>query len=356
MNAGRVPAAIALVAIVAVVAVAAIIGVVASPGSSSPTAPAASQVVAASVAIAQSATVSPSASVAASPVASASSEASAAASATPLAMGSDGVPRFDHIYLIMMENHAENSVIGNKDAPYLNSLVKAYGLATNYTSIGHQSVPNYLALFSGDTFGIRDDLNRDLKAKNLADQLEDNGMTWHVYEQDLPRVCSRATSAQGGKDFLGEPGTYVRKHNPAISFTDISGDPSRCARITRLAGFDPAAANYELIVPNLTNDMHDGTVAQGDAFLEALVPKILGSPAFGSGLLFITWDEGSGTLGGGGQVATLVNADDVPTGFRSSKTHDHFSLLRTVQDAWGLGCMAHTCEANNLREFFTATH
>ena len=119
---------------------------------------------------------------------------------------------------------------------------------------------------------------------------------------------------------------------------------------------DPAAANYELIVPNLTNDMHDGTVAQGDAFLKAFVPKIVDNPAFAKGLLFITWDEGSGSVGGGGKVATLAIANDVPTGFRSSKTHDHYSLLRTVQDAWGLRCMAHTCEANNLREFFAASH
>ena len=352
MTAPRVPAALAVLAIVAVVAVAVIVAFALVPGTSStasPTAPA-------SVAIVPSPSTSPSSAATASAIASASVAASPVASASPAAIGASGVPRFDHIYLIMMENHAAGTVIGNTQAPYLNTLVKAYGLATNYTAVSHPSMPNYLALFAGSTFGIHDDLNRNLSGKNLADQLEDHGMTWHAYEQDVPAPCSRVTSASGGKDLVGEPGPYVRKHNPAINFTDISGDPSRCAQITRLAEFDPAAANYELIAPNLINDMHDGTVAQGDAFLKAFVPKIVDSPAFANGLLFITWDEGSGTVGGGGQVATLVIANDVPAGFRSSKTHNHFSLLRTIQDSWNLGCLAHTCEANNLREFFPATH
>ncbi len=351
MTVARVPAALAVLAIAAVVAVAAIVGFVATSGTSSasPTAPA-------SVAIVSSPTTSPSAAATESPIGSASVAASPVASASAVAMGAAGVPRFDHIYLLMLENHAAASIVGNRQAPYINSLIKAYGLATNYTAVGHPSVPNYLALFAGSTFGITDDANRNLSGKNLADQLEDHGMTWHVYEQDVPAPCSRVTSASGGKDLVGEPGTYVRKHNPAINFTDISGDPSRCAQITRLADFDPAAANYELIVPNLINDMHDGTVAQGDAFLKAFVPKIVDSPAFANGLLFITWDEGSGSLGGGGKVATLVIANDVAAGFRSSKTHDHFSLLRTIQDSWSLPCLAHTCEANNLREFFPATH
>ena len=347
MTVARVPAALAVLAIAAVVAVAAIVGFVATSGtaSASPTAPA-------SVAIVSSPTTSPSTAATESPIASASVAASPVASASPSAIGASGVPRFDHIYLIMMENHAEGAVIGNADAPYLNGLVKAYGLATNYTAVGHPSMPNYLALFAGSTFGISDDANRNLSGKNLADQLEAHGMTWHVYEQDVPAPCSRVTSASGGKDLVGAAGTYVRKHNPAINFTDISGDPSRCAQITRLAEFDPAAADYELIVPNLTNDMHDGTVAQGDAFLKGFVPKIIDSPAFANGLLLITWDEGSGSVGGGGKVATIVIANDVPSGMRSSKKHDHLSLIRTVEDSWNLGCLAHSCQANNLREFF----
>lgn len=139
---------------------------------------------------------------------------------------------------------------------------------------------------------------------------------------------------------------------PAISFRDIATHPERCARITRLAPFDPAATDFELIVPNMTNDMHDGTVAQGDAFLGDFVPRITSTAAFSNGLLLITWDEGSTSRGGGGHVATIVVAPGVPPGYRSTIRHDHYSLLRTIEDAWGLACLKWTCAANNLREFF----
>lgn len=262
-----------------------------------------------------------------------------------------GVPAFRHIFLIVMENREYGSIVGSSQAPYINGLIRRYGLATNDHAITHPSEPNYLALFAGSTFGVRDDGVHNLTARNLADQLDARGRTWRVYAQDLPGRCSTASAAYGGVDLVGPAGWYARKHEPAISFTDIART-ARCARVTRLAGFSPTAADFELIVPNTTNDMHDGTVAQGDAFLRAFVPRITSSSAFANSLLLITWDEGSTSLGGGGHVATLVVSPLVPAGRRSGVAHTHYSLLRTVEDAWGLGCLSHTCTANDLREFF----
>jgi hypothetical protein len=93
-------------------------------------------------------------------------------------------------------------------------------------------------------------------------------------------------------------------------------------------------------------------VAQGDAFLRAFVPRITASASFADSLLLITWDEGSSSLGGGGQVATIVVSPRVPAGLRSSVSHDHYSILRTIENAWRLGCLADSCTANDLREFF----
>jgi phosphatidylinositol-3-phosphatase len=261
------------------------------------------------------------------------------------------VPPFQHIYLIVLENHEYGSIVGSSSAPYLNSLIRRYGLATNFHAVTHPSLPNYLALFGGSTFGIRDDRVHNITARNLADQLEAHGRSWRVYAQDLPSRCSTVAAAYGGVDLVGRAGWYARKHEPAISFTDISRT-SRCARITRLASFSPTAASFELIVPNMTNDMHDGTIAQGDAFLRAFVPRITSSSAFASSLLLITWDEGTTSLGGGGHVATLVISPRVPAGRRSAISHTHYSILRTIEDAWGLGCLNHSCTANDLREFF----
>jgi acid phosphatase len=263
------------------------------------------------------------------------------------------VPAFSHIYVIVMENHEYGSIVGSSHAPYVNWLIRHYGLATNYHAVTHPSLPNYLALFAGSTYGIRDDAIHNLTARNLADQLAAHGRTWRVYAQDLPSRCYAGKTAYGGVDLVGAAGSYVRSHEPAISFTDISRSATRCGRITHLAGFSPTAASFELIVPNLTNDMHNGTIAQGDAFLRAFVPRITGSPAFTTSLLVITWDEGNTTLGGGGHVATIVISRAVRTGFRSSISHSHYSLLRTIEDAWALGCLNRTCTANDLREFFT---
>lgn len=262
------------------------------------------------------------------------------------------VPHFRHIYLIVMENREYGAIVGSRQAPYINALIRRYGLATNYRAVTHPSEPNYLALWAGSTFGIHDDGVHDLRATTLADQLEAHGRTWRVYAQDYPGRCSTAAVARGGVDLVGAAGWYARKHDPAISFVGVSRDPARCARITHLAGFSPSAADFELVIPNTTNDMHDGSVAQGDAFLRAFVPRITGSPAFADSLLLITWDEGSSSLGGGGRVATIVVSPSVRPGTRSAVAHSHYSLLRTIEDAWGLGCLARTCAANDLREFF----
>ena len=272
------------------------------------------------------------------------------ASAAPTAAR---IPAFDHVYLIIMENREYGSIVGSANAPYINSLISSFGLATNYDAVSHPSEPNYLALFGGSTFGVTDDGIHNLAKSNLADQIQRAALSWHVYEQDYPGHCATTSAAKGGPDLIGPGGWYARKHDPAISFTDISHRPKRCAQITSLASFSPTAANFELIVPNLTNDMHDGTTAQGDAFLKAFVPLITKSHTFAHSLLLITWDEGSTSQGGGGHVATVVVSPLLRSaGTQSAVPHDHYSLLRTIEAGLGLPCLRLACGANDLAEFF----
>ncbi len=269
--------------------------------------------------------------------------------ATPVITGTPGSLTFNHIYVIVMENQGYDNIVGNSDAPYINSLIASYGLATNYNGVAHPSEPNYLALFSGSTQGIADDANHDFAGQNLADQIEEQGKTWMVFAQNVPLDCFKGATATDGAD---GPGTYARKHEPAISFTDISTSPSRCSNITDFTHFDPAAADFEFIVPNLCNDMHDCPVATGDAFLRSFVPTIMNSPAWQEGgVIFIVWDESDGLVGRN-QVPALVISTAVPEGFQSNVAHDHYSLLRTIEDAWGLDCLNKSCSANNLNEFF----
>ena len=137
--------------------------------------------------------------------------------------------------MIVLENHDLASVVGSPSAPYLNSLADRYGLATEYLAVARPSQPNYIALFSGSTKGIADNEVHDLPGLNLADQIEAHGRTWRVFAENVPSGCFVGPTASGGPDGAG---TYARKHEPAISFTDISSNPSRCANIRDLGAFD----------------------------------------------------------------------------------------------------------------------
>lgn len=279
------------------------------------------------------------------------SSSSAPASPSARAAGT-GLPHFAHVYLLVLENEEYSSLVGSADAPYLNGLIAKYGLASNYYGVAHPSQPNYLALFSGSTQGVTDDGNHDLTGASLADQLDAANKTWSVFAQDYPGGCFAGASKSGTGEGIGAAGSYARKHNPAISFTAISSNPSRCARIANFAAFDPAAADFELIAPNQCNDMHSCPIATGDAFLSTFVPRITSSPAFADSVLFITTDEGKSDSGGGGQVLTLVISPLGKTGFTSATRHDHYSLLRTIENSWGLPCLAQSCSANDMAEFF----
>src|ERR1700687_1968486 len=111
-----------------------------------------------------------------------------------------------------MENKDYGSIVGNSSAPYLNSLISQYGLATNYDAVSHPSEPNYLALFSGSTQGVRDDGIYNLSATNLGDQLEAKGKTWRVFAENVPPGCYAGSPASGGGD---GPGNLARQHEPA---------------------------------------------------------------------------------------------------------------------------------------------
>jgi hypothetical protein len=248
-----------------------------------------------------------------------------------------------------MENHEYGSIVGVDDAPYLNGLIAQYGLATGMHAVTHPSEPNYIALASGGTQGVHDDGVYNLDAPSLFDQVEAAGRTWHVYAQGFPGDCSPVASTDEVPDGPGQAGDYARKHNPAISFTSISRNPSRCARITGLAGFDPAAADLELIVPNQHNDMHSASVRTGDDFLRAFLPSILESPAFAAGsLLIVTWDEGSSNDGGGGHIATIVATPGMAPGTRFDAPTTHYSVLRTIEDAWGMPPLGAAADASAI--------
>jgi hypothetical protein len=252
------------------------------------------------------------------------------------------LPAFSHIFEIVLENHETSSIIGSSSAPYINSLTQQYGLATNYYGIRHPSLPNYLALIGGDTFGVSSNCtNCFINAPNLVDQLEGAGKSWKAYMESMPNPC-----------YLGDAGSlYRQKHNPFIYFDSIRKNTARCNKIVPLTQLDTDLKNntvpeYTWITPNMCNSMHDCSVSTGDNWLKTWVGKILASPAWQqNGVLFITFDEGKTNAGccsfaAGGQIVTLVISPLSKPAFKSSVAYDHYSLLRTIEDAWGLAPLA----------------
>ncbi len=293
--------------------------------------------------------VSPSSTAPSATLAAPSPTAGASGSPTP----TRDIPKFAHIFVIVMENKEYGSVIGSSGAPYLNSLAGQYGLATNYFAIGHPSLPNYLALIGGSTFGITSDCTGCFVDKpSLVDQLEAAGKTWNAYMEGMPSPCK-----------LGDYGSYAQKHDPFIYFDGVRKDAARCGRIVPFDKFPidlqaGSLPDFVWITPDLCHDAHDCPLATGDDWLKQWVPAILASPEWKAGsVLFITFDEGQGNHGcckvaQGGRVATLVISPYGKPGFQSAQPYDHYALLRTVEDAWGLPPLEGVADIGPMADFF----
>ncbi len=242
-----------------------------------------------------------------------------------------------HVFIVVMENHSYNEVWNTSSAPYITSLGKAYARATNYHAITHPSLPNYLDIFGGSNYSITTDCNPSsschINATNLADNLEAKGLTWKGYMESMPSLCYITTS-----------GSYAPKHNPFVYFDDIRNNATRCnahdVAYTALANDLKSASttpNFAMITPNLCNDMHDCSVSTGDTWLKNNLPAILNSPActVDKCLLVLTWDEDDSSQGN--QVLTIFAGSGAKTGgATSSVSYTHFSLLRTVENIFGL--------------------
>src|SRR5260370_14122275 len=136
----------------------------------------------------------------------------------------------------MMENIGYSRLIGNVNAPWINTAAKTYAIATKSHGVAHPSQPNYLAITSGSTQGINSDRTVTVKAPNLVDQLEAHGKTWKAYMQSL--------FAHGNTDKLAtSAGDYARKHDPFVSYADIQHNPTRMANIVDFSQFANDLAN-----------------------------------------------------------------------------------------------------------------
>lgn len=241
-----------------------------------------------------------------------------------------------HVVVVVMENKEQGRVLGARRAPFLTRLARRSGVAAESFGVRHPSLPNYIALVSGSTQGITDDCTGcTANARNIADQLEAAHRTWRAYLEGLPRACARPASA----------GRYAKKHDPFAYDDGIAASPARCRQrvpLRRLAGDirDDRLPDFAFIAPDLCDDTHDCSVGTGDRFLSRLVPAVL-SALGPHGFLVVTYDEGDsdrGCCGGshGGRIATVVAGPDVRPGARMTRAIDHYGVLGSIEDAFGV--------------------
>ena len=372
-----------------------------------------------------------------------------------------GVPHLDHVFVILMENHAYGQIVGNPDAPFTNSYMSSANTAKNYFAVGHPSSTNYLEIVGGSNFGVRSDNAPDWHnatctpnlltvprttnfdtpnsgpvcpiygtgtdaatpyldksgnectapcteidvdgrigfdaaqntvGKTIADQLEQQGMTWKSYQESLPPSgADNVTYSDGYFTDLTVPGTipggllklYAAKHNPFVYFKSTQDELK--AGVTNITGFEGQGGLYEdlisgnvptlsFIAPNQCNDQHGrgnggsycdfdfsstGTQAGlnpaliyvGDLKLRNIVHAIHASAAWHSGhtAIVVVWDENDYSLTPNtNHVLTLVETNFGPRGGSSNRFYTHFSLIKSLEGGLGLPCMNHACDKNTI--------
>ncbi len=238
------------------------------------------------------------------------------------------IPRYDHVVVVVEENHRESSIIGNANAPYINSLAAGGALFTQSYAVTHPSQPNYLALFSGGTQGVTDDTcpppGSPYATDNLGTQIGDAGFTFTGYSEDLPSAGSTVCNAGGSSG-------YYRKHNPWVDFASVPAAANQ--PFTAFPTDFTTLPTLSFVVPNQLHDMHDGTIAQGDTWLSDNLGTYATWAGTHNSLLIVTWDEDD--FFGTNQIATIFYGAHVAPGSYSEHI-DHYSVLRTLEDMYGL--------------------
>ncbi|MGH8396811.1 MAG: alkaline phosphatase family protein [Gammaproteobacteria bacterium] len=245
-----------------------------------------------------------------------------------------------HVVLVIEENKSYSTIIGNPDAPYINELAKQGILFTNTHAVRHPSQPNYVALFAGSTYGLTDDsCPHDLTGPNLASELLAKHLSFAIYSEDLPETGFTSCSGSGG--------LYRRKHNPVVDFQAANVQAS----VNRSFGDFPK--NYSklptvaIVVPNMMNDMHDGTIAEGDVWLNT---HLSGYAAWAKGhdsLLIITWDE-SDARSAVNQIPLIVVGAGIKPGYNDQNVN-HYSVLLMIEDYYGLKPLGFSATAKSIK-------
>jgi phosphatidylinositol-3-phosphatase len=251
--------------------------------------------------------------------------------ATPLAprvgLAAAALPRPSHVVIVVEENRSEGNIIGSKSTPFINALASHGANMAQSFAETHPSEPNYLALFAGSTFGVTKDtcpVNGG-NTPNLASELLAAGYTFIGYAEDLPAVGSPVCSA----------GKYARKHVPWANFTNVPPTNSLPFSAFPMGNY-ANLPTVSFVIPNNDNNMHDGSIAAGDAWLNRQLSGYANWAVANNSLLIVTWDEDDGSSGGSrNQIPTVIYGANVQPGTYDEQI-SHYNVLSTLEQMYGL--------------------
>jgi phosphatidylinositol-3-phosphatase len=251
--------------------------------------------------------------------------------------GADGgVPRPDHVVVVMEENHGYHDIIGSAQAPYINDLAGRGASLSQFYAITHPSQPNYLALFSGSARGVGgDSCPHTFTSRNLASELLQARLTFTGYAQSMP-----------GVGFTGcASGPYVRRHNPWVNFSNLPASVNR--PWTDFPRDFQDLPTISFVVPDLENDMHDGSVRKADTWLRDNLGAYARWAMTHNSLLVVTWDEDAGGAQATNRIPAVLVGEQVRPG-RYAQPNNLFGLLRTLFDAYDLKPLDNSADAHPL--------
>jgi phosphatidylinositol-3-phosphatase len=255
---------------------------------------------------------------------------------TGVATAANGVPRPDHVVIVMFENHAQSEVIGSANAPYINSLAQTGANFTQSFAVTHPSQPNYLAQFSGSTQGITNDsCPHTFTTNNLGKQLIDASLTFAGYSEGLPSQGSTACTS----------GRYARKHAPWVNFSNLASSTNK-----QFSAFPTDFASLptvSYVIPDLCNDMHDCSVKTGDTWLQNHLKPYADWAKLHNSLLIVDFDEDDSSASN--KIPTVFYGQHVKTGTYTEHI-THYSVLRTVEDMFGLAHIGNASSANTIAD------
>jgi hypothetical protein len=271
------------------------------------------------------------------------------------------IPAADHVFLVLLENHAFNQVIGSPFMPYLNSLANQHSLATNYFADTHPSIGNYFMLTTGNIETNNDAFTGTVSSDSIPRAFAASGKNWKAYMESLP-----AAGYTGGDVY-----PYFKHHNPFAYMTDVlasSAETANMVPFTQLASDLSAGAvpNFAFIAPNAEDDAHDcptgGSVCldsdklvAADNWLKTHIDPLIQSPALANSVFIIVFDESLDVdlVNGGGKVAWVMAGSHVKAGFKSTTLFQHQSTLRLVMDLLRVpDHPGNSATAGTMQEFF----